>query len=378
MAFNFIHTSDWQVGKVFRYVDDTTLHLLQEARLSAITRIGEIANEHDVKHVLVAGDVYDAEAPDRRTLAEPLTRMRRFESVTWHLLPGNHDHHRPNGLWYSRPLSERPSNVNLLLESKPVSIEENVYLLPVPLNYRATIGDSSEYMDDVDLPEHAVRIGVAHGSIVGFGSDDREAKNYISPDRPQLAGLAYLAMGDWHGTRKINDRCWYSGTHETDSFNVVGGGQVLLVEVDDDHSVPTVKPIQTGSFNWYTCKEQINNIEEIDSLEEQLRQINGDHPEQALVHLHVEGTLTLKDELYFQERIIEGVADALRFLRVDDKNLFSDPTEEDLERIDHAGVVRVAADTLMAKAKNGKDDERELATEALRRLYLEHKKLQEG
>lgn len=377
MTFKFIHTSDWQIGKVFRYVDDTTMRLLQDARLSAITRIGEIANEHDVRHVLVAGDVYDMEAPDRRTLAEPLNRMRRFESVTWHLLPGNHDLHRPNGLWHSRTLKERPSNVNLLLEPKHVAIEENIYLLPVPLNYRNTFGDSSEYMDDVDLPEYSVRIGVAHGSITGFGSDNRETKNYIAPDRPQRAGLAYLAMGDWHGTRKINDRCWYSGTHETDSFKVDGGGQVLLVEIGDDFPVPTVEMIQTGSFSWYTCKEQVNNIEEIDSLEEQLRQINGDHPEQALVDLHVEGALSLNDEQYFQERIVEGVADALRFLRINEENLLSNPTEEDLERIDHAGVVRVAAETLMAKAESGKGDEQELATEALRRLYLEHKKLQE-
>ena len=377
MTFKFIHTSDWQIGKVFRYVDDTTMRLLQDARLNAITRIGEIANEHEVKHVLVAGDVYDMEAPDRRTLAEPLNRMRRFDSVTWHLLPGNHDLHRPNGLWYSRTLKERPSNVNLLLEPEHVAIEENTYLLPVPLNYRNTFGDSSEYMDDVDLPEYAVRIGVAHGSITGFGSDNREAKNYIAPDRPQRAGLAYLAMGDWHGTRKINDRCWYSGTHETDSFKVDGGGQVLLVEIGDDHPAPNVEMIQTGSFSWYTCKEQVNNIEEIDSLEERLRQINGNQPEQALVDLRVEGALSLNDEQYFQERIVEGVADALRFLRVNEKNLLSNPTEEDLERIDHAGVVRVAAETLMAKAENEKGDEQELATEALRRLYLEHKKLQE-
>ena len=41
MAVRFIHTSDWQIGKVFRFVDSSTMGLLQEARLRAITRLGE-------------------------------------------------------------------------------------------------------------------------------------------------------------------------------------------------------------------------------------------------------------------------------------------------------------------------------------------------
>ena len=55
------------------------------------------------------------------------------------------------------------------------------------------------------------------GSIQGFGSDG-EASNYIEPTRPDTAGLAYLAMGDWHRQVQINDRVWYSGTPEPDLF----------------------------------------------------------------------------------------------------------------------------------------------------------------
>ena len=34
MTIKFIHTSDWQIGKVFRFVDNATMGLLQEARLA--------------------------------------------------------------------------------------------------------------------------------------------------------------------------------------------------------------------------------------------------------------------------------------------------------------------------------------------------------
>lgn len=38
----FLHTSDWQIGKVFRFLDNATMGLPQEARLRVITRIGEL------------------------------------------------------------------------------------------------------------------------------------------------------------------------------------------------------------------------------------------------------------------------------------------------------------------------------------------------
>ena len=81
MTLRLIHTSDWQIGKVFRFVDNATIGLLQEARLWAITRLGELARGKDVRHILVAGDVYDMEALSPRSLNQPLERMRNFAGV---------------------------------------------------------------------------------------------------------------------------------------------------------------------------------------------------------------------------------------------------------------------------------------------------------
>ena len=81
MTLRLIHTSDWQIGKVFRFVDNATMGLLQEARLRAITRLGELAGEKGARHILVAGDVYDMEALSPRSLNQPLERMRNFAGV---------------------------------------------------------------------------------------------------------------------------------------------------------------------------------------------------------------------------------------------------------------------------------------------------------
>ena len=142
MGIKLLHTSDWQIGKVFRFVDNATMGLLQEARLKAITRLGELAGKHGIRHILVAGDVYDMEAMSPRSLNQPLERMRGFTGVQWHLLPGNHDPHRPNGLWDQLLRRGLPDNVHVHIVAAPVIFEDNAaVLLPAPLRYRPMLDD---------------------------------------------------------------------------------------------------------------------------------------------------------------------------------------------------------------------------------------------
>lgn len=361
---------------MFRFVDDGTKGLLQEARLAAITRLGEQAVKHGAGHVLVAGDVFDMEALSPRSLNQPLERMRNLEKVTWHLLPGNHDPHRPHGLWDQLLRRGVPDNVIVHAESVPRIFEsDGLAVLPAPLQYRRTLREPTAYMDQAETPDGMIRIGLAHGTVTGFGSDDKDVPNYISPDRPKSAGLAYLALGDWHGQKKINDKVWYSGTHETDAFDVEGGGQALLVEIESAGAVPVVTPVETGHYRWMTFREQINSREDVDALVTTLRG-SGDDLNRVLVHLFVEGAVSLQDRQYFEEQIVEQVSAAFCYLRVDDTRLFPSPSEEDLDQIDRGGFVRTAADVLKQKAEDMSDSEHEVAALALQRLYVEHMKLQ--
>ena len=375
MPFRFIHTADWQIGKVFRFLDETTMGVLQEARLSAINRLGELAEEHKVRHVLVAGDVFDKEALSPRSRMQPVERMRAFPGIHWHLLPGNHDPHRPNGLWDQLIRAGLPDNVHVHVEQKPVPLEPNVaVLLPAPLFHKRTFEDPTRWMDDAEIPDGVIRVGLAHGAVTGFGSEDKDVSNLISPERP-AADLSYLALGDWHGQKMINKRCWYSGTPETDAFDVTNGGQALLVEIENSDAAPAVIPLKTGRYDWITVSEQINDRADIDHLVEKLR--TADEPDKALVRLIVEGAVSLEDRQYFETKVVEGVSAAFCYLRIDDKHLFARPTAADLDQIDRGGFVRQAAEELNGIVKAGGEDG-EIAAEALQQLYLEHMKLQAG
>lgn len=375
MPIRLIHTSDWQIGKVFRFLDGATMGVVQEARLAAITRIGGEAKALGAGHVLVAGDVYDMEALSTRSLNQPLERMRNFPGVRWHLIPANHDPHRPNGLWDQLVRRGLPDNVHAHLSRAPVALEDGAWLLPAPLFHRHTLSDPTAWMDAAPTPGGAIRIGLAHGSVTGFGPEGTDQPNYISPLRPQAAGLAYLALGDWHRQQRIGPRCWYSGTPEPDAFDVEAG-RALLVEIEGPDAEPAVTPFETGQFRWLPFSAQLNGRADIDQLAARLRALGG-ALDRVLVHLEVEGALSLQDRSAFEAEIVDGVSAALRFLRVDERRLFPSPTAEDLDRIDRGGFVRAAAEELRALAAGG-GAEGALAAEALQKLYVEHMKLEAG
>ena len=375
MTVRLIHTSDWQIGKVFRFLDNATMGLLQDARLRAIMQLGQLAVEHGADHVLVAGDVYDMEALSPRSLNQPLERMRGFPGIHWHLLPGNHDPHRSNGLWDQLLRKGLPENVSAHIAPKPATLQDKVaVLLPAPLSHRRTLDDLTAYMDDVNSPEGLIRVGLAHGTVRGFGSDDKDVPNFVAPDRPTRARLSYLALGDWHGQKEINDRCWYSGTPEVDAFDVVDGGQALLVHIEGSRAVPTVTPVPTGNYTWTRLSEQVNSRADIDYLADKLRN-SADELDRVLIHLSVEGALSLESRKYFQEQVVDGVSAAFCFMRIDDRRLYPQPTAEDLDQIDRGGFVRTAAEELMRLAEEGEGDG-DVAAAALERLYVEHMKLQ--
>ena len=377
MAFRFIHTADWQIGKVFRFVDGAEMGGLQLARLEAITRIGDLANEHQVNNVLAAGDIYDHATPSPHTRNQVVERMRAYPSVQWHLLPGNHDPYQPNGLWDQLERRGLPDNIHAHTESAAIVVEQDVaVLLPAPLQHRRTLNDPTAWMDHTVSDPGLIRIGLAHGAVYGFNSNEEQRANPIDPERPQHARLDYLALGDWHGELEVNERCWYSGTPETDSFQTRGRGTVLLVEIDGPNKIPLVTPLLTGQYRWESLDEHVENSGDVELLEHKLRNLNDDL-NHTLVDLKLSGALSLADLQGFEERIVEGAAAALYHLRIDREQLFPEPTDDDLDSIDPGGILRAAADRLQAIVDAGESDA-DLARAALHRLYIENKKLEVG
>jgi hypothetical protein len=365
MTFTFLHTADWQIGKPFGSFPDDKAALLREARKSVITRIAQVARENGAAHVLVAGDVFDSRDVPDRDLMQSVDRMRREANLTWHLLPGNHDAAYDGSIWERLARVGVPENVRPHLEPGPVNLAPDVVLLPAPLRGRTTVGDPTAWMDTAATPAARYRIGLAHGSIHGFGGEGGEAAVPIAPGRAEKAGLSYLALGDWHGALRISDRAWYSGTPEPDRFPDNEPGFVLVVQLDNPGGPPKVERHPTAQYTWLKRMVDATEPTHVDQLLAQLQAHA--NPEHLLVSLAVSGTPSLagwgKCEAQF------GSLDQRLFhLQVNSAAVTALPEVIELEEFG-AGDLGQTAELLSGMARDPANSQAAAASLALRKLY---------
>ena len=347
----FVHTADWQLGKTFGQFNEGLSETLRQARLDAIEKIGNIAKDNDAKHILVAGDIYDQELASQKTIQQSLDIMSGFEDVKWWLLPGNHDPHRQAGLWSRMIETGLPDDVIPLIEAKPYEIESGTFLLPAPWRSKNPGVDNTEWMDSAETNENTIRIGIAHGSVVDFG-EGQSAQNCVIKafERNEKAKLDYLALGDWHGKQEFNERIWYSGTPETDSFKNNQPGWALVVEIEKKGKIPLVTPVRTTAFHWINENLELvpgSNIRDIfeNILDKEIQR------RKSLAKLSISGTVkaTLAMEI---KKFLETAGPSFASFSCNFENLQVTYSEDDLDNLDLSGSLRQTADVLIEQKNN--------------------------
>jgi hypothetical protein len=297
--------------------------------------------------VLVAGDVWDQETPSEATLVQPLDLMARAHDVVWWLLPGNHDPARPNGLWTRLAAVGPPPNVHLCTTGEPLRLDHDAWLLPAPLTAKRGETDPTAGFDSLATPAGALRVGLAHGAVVDF-ADEGEAGAVIAPARAAKAGLAYLALGDWHGRLQVDARTWYAGTPEPDRFRANDPGWCLAVAIEAPAAAPAVTPCRTAQFDWRDVRlERVPGMDlaDIDALARA-----PDIPaSRTLLRLALAGTIGLAERAALTARL-ERLAGQLAHLewRADDLSTLVEAA--DLEALGEAGSLRRAAEVLAGRA----------------------------
>ncbi|RQV59871.1 DNA repair exonuclease [Burkholderia cenocepacia] len=360
-----IHSADWQLGKPFRRFEPEVRAALAEARFDAIDAIGRAAAGNDAHHVVVAGDIFDTEGPEDRTIVQAVSRMNRH-ACHWWLLPGNHDFARNGGLW-DRVRHRAGDKISVLAEPDPREIEPGVWLLPAPLMHRHNLEDPTELFDSMETPGGRVRIGVAHGSIRGFG-EQGETRNQIAPDRARRSHLDYLALGDWHGALRVDEHTWYAGTPEPDRFQRDDPGRALLVDLSAGIA-PTVTPIRTGRFQWLIRDWTVHDAKAFEAARTEL--LATIDPPSTLVQLNLAGVTSLADRISILGDLENDLSHRLRYLDVRADDLAGRPSDDDLAMLAVEGIIGAAADKLNARLEAGGPDA-VIAKRALERLFVEY------
>lgn len=367
IMFRFIHSSDLHLGKRFGNFSGDLPAKLREARHAVIARLAAHARDNGVETILLAGDTFDTETPAPDIRRQALSEMRHHAPIRWVILPGNHDSLQASQLW-STLKEEAPDNVVLATQASAIQLAPDVVLLPAPCTTRRPGRDVTAWMDNAPTSLGAIRIGLGHGAIRSF-SEEASTLDVIDPERARLAGLDYLALGDWHGALEIDPRTRYSGAPEPDRFKHERPGEALLVTLQGRGALPQVQSLPTAGFAWKMLDLHLLERDEpkaaLDALLPELRERR-----QTLARVVTSGRLRLEQRAALAQAI-DAAGPDFALLELDDSELVTECDVDDLDRIDAAGALRETAEALFAEAANDSlsSDEREIARAALARLY---------
>ena len=359
-----LHSADWQIGKPYGRVSDPDKRSrLRQVRLEAIDRLAAVAAASQAAVVVVAGDLFDSPTPASSDVSAVCAAIGRIGCPVL-VIPGNHDHGGEGSIWQSSwfcdEQSRRAPNLQVLLQRQPLELDDLV-VLPCPLLQRHESSDPCGWLDQLDwstLPAAKPRLVLAHGGVNGFGGtdldDDNQATtpNRIDLNAPWLAQVDYVALGDWHGTKAVNAKAWYSGALEPDRFarsDDYCSGQVLAVSLQRGSS-PQICPHGTGAIGWHQLNQTLSNDDDLALLERRVDALLGDRVAQDLLLLELSGQLSIEGQHQLDALLERWRAQLLRLKLRNSVGLRADASElEALCQRSDAPLVALVAQQLQSQ-----------------------------
>lgn len=365
----FLHTSDWQLGLTRYYLGAEAQARYSADRFDAIRRLGELAGETEAAFVVVAGDVFETNRVDRRTVLQALEALRTV-TVPVLLLPGNHDPLDAASVYRSRTFVRHcPQHVQVLDDDARCQPVPGVEVIGAPWPTKRPGADLVAARTAALQPPGAdLRVLVAHGAVDTLAPDpDDPAVISTSAARQALSAglLHYLALGDRHSATRVDDRIWYSGTPEPTSFDEDDPGHTLLVSLDADGCRVERRPI--GRWRFRELRTELATEADVAQLGERLEELE-DKP-RTVLRLALSGQLPLHARAELDRLLVDA---GELFATVDDQSHPGDlvllPDDLDRRELDLGGYAAAAFDELLDAAR-GEDADAAVARDALSLFY---------
>ena len=371
-----LHTADWQIGKQFGQFEADDAALIADARFAVVERLANLATAQGIHAILVAGDVFDAQGVADKTIHRLFNCLAGFKGP-WVLIPGNHDAALAESVWTrAMRLNAVPPNVHLCLTPEPLVLPSlGLALLPAPLTQRHTHSDLTEWFASASLSADLFRVGLAHGSVQGILADGIDSSNPIAAGRAEHSGLDYLALGDWHGTKQVDARTWYSGTPETDRFKANDSGQALVVVLTERGALPAVTAVATGQYRWQQDEVDLQVPSDVEVVLQRLAGLT--------VNDVLDVRLSGRSDLAGQRRLLEAIGQArgrVRGLLADLSQLRFEPTTEDIAALRADGYLGEVVFELRAAQTDPVTQAADVARDALALLasILDERRVTKG
>jgi len=344
-SVRFLHTADWQLGMRRHFLGEEALPRFVQARIDAIRTIGRVAREQNCAFVVVAGDVFEDNQLDRRTIVRSVEALREIDLPVY-LLPGNHDPLDAATLFRSDLFTDAP-NVHLLLSSDVVEAAPGVDLIGAPWPSKRPRRDLvAEALATVEPAPDRLRILVGHGTVdtISPSPGDPEC---IRVDGVRAAiddgRVQFVALGDRHSLTEIAPRVWFSGAPEPTRFDEIAAGSALVVDLTPEQC--KVESHRIGTWSFHDLERELNSIDDVEEFARELAALPG--KETAIVRFALQGSLSLAPMARLDD-VLENESDrfAALFRRERNTELVLLPDRIELDDLGLSGFARTAAEEL--------------------------------
>lgn len=366
----FIHTSDWQLGMTRAFLSEEASSRFSQARIDAISTLGELAKEHEAQFIIVAGDVFESNQLSKQTLMRTLDALESIP-VPIFLLPGNHDPLDGSSIFLAKEFEKSGDHIIVLTDMTPVVVPglSGVEVVGAPWRTKHPSSDLCKDLADSLVPAgEVIRVAVCHGQV-----------DILSPDtsRPEIIDLAiaeqaidagkfhYLGLGDRHSVTDVGNtgRVHYSGAPVATAFDEVDPNKALLVELSDTGDC-NVKPLEVANWQFIVEAQAMNGPDDLMQFEKWLNELP--NKECTAVKIGFQGSINLATAAALDE-LMESKTEVFASLKTRERttDLAVVPDELDQDSVSLSGYAKETWDELLGMS--AKDDS--AAQDALRLFY---------
>ncbi len=271
--FSFIHTADLHLDSPFsglRQVDGEVAAILKDATFRAFDKVVDLAVNHKVDFLLIAGDIYDSADRSLRAQLKFADGLKRLSDtgIRSFVCHGNHD---PLDGWSAS--LHWPEEVHVFppeLESVALKIGGEQVVRIQGISYPHSRIDDSFGRGFVRQGSEPFQIGLLHCSVGSDPAHETYAPRTL--DELVAANLDYWALGHVHTHRILKHGqpfIAYSGTTQGRHIRESGPRGCLLVEVSGKGEVTArFEPVDT--VRWSSYEIHIDHFETEGDLVEAL------------------------------------------------------------------------------------------------------------
>lgn len=231
----FIHCADLHLGAPLRNLPSEKSKIRSREMFDTFVTMVNYAQEHDVKAIIISGDLFDSKAVTKSLMKEMLSIIETANKVDFIYLSGNHDE---NVRFLEGTL---PANFHLIEKTTEWTKfkYDNVTISGIDI----TRQKNDLFYDRLSLNDKDYNIVVLHGDF-----------NEIKLDKLRNKRIDYLALGHIHipdlELKKLDVRgnYAYSGSLDAHGFDELGPRGFFLLEIDKSILTRTFHPIAKRQY----------------------------------------------------------------------------------------------------------------------------------